>query len=32
LLLTGGTAIPEKDLSRVEVDVVHGATLLRIST
>jgi hypothetical protein len=32
LLLTGGTAIPETDLSRVEVDVVHGATLLRIST
>ncbi len=31
LLLMGGTAIAENDISGVEVDVVHGATLLRIS-
>jgi hypothetical protein len=26
----GGTAIAIKDLSQVEVDVVHGATLVQI--
>ncbi len=31
LLLMGGTAIAAENLSRVEVDVVHGATLLIIS-
>jgi hypothetical protein len=31
LLLIGGTAIPEKELSRVEIEVVNGATLLSIS-
>jgi hypothetical protein len=31
LLLIGGTAIPEKELSRVEIEVVNGPTLLSIS-
>jgi hypothetical protein len=32
LFLLGGTAIGEKELARVNVDVVHGATLLSIAT
>ncbi len=30
LIIEGGTAIPRKDLTRLEVEVVHGGTLLSI--
>ena len=30
LLLEGGTSIMQNDLSRIDVDVVHGRTLLSI--
>jgi hypothetical protein len=30
LIIEGGTAIPRKDLARVDVDVVNGRTLLSI--